>query len=248
MNFEQENLGTALEMLSCMLETGLITREEHPREFIRYDQVVEVRDALDFLAENLGLLICEYKGALYISPGVNNRVFSLKNTEIKIELGRGFNNPEMYTAFFIMHVIITEFYREAAPDSFRMKLPKDLLFEAVDKKIKAIADLENFEDINSQYKFNFKLVHDVWNKLPKTEFKDDSDEVKQRGVGSKTTIINQTIRFMQKHKLVEEHDDAIYLTDRCKAIIGEVYNNHEVQSDISNFIDSLSNFEGDENA
>ena len=248
MQFAEEKLGTALDMLARMLENGSITKNDYPREFMRYNQDPEVRESLDFITEKLGLLICEYKDALYLCPGINNRVFHLSNTDIKNELGRGFKNPEMYTVFFIIHVIITEFYREATYDTYREKLPKDILLESIDKKVKAMAELEDLEGDSERYQFNFKIIHDVWNSLPTTEFKDDSDEIRQRGSGSKWAMINATVRFMMQHRLVDEHDDAIYLTHRCKAIIAEAYNRSEIQTGISDFIDELESSEGVEDA
>ncbi|MDG6250297.1 DUF6063 family protein [Methanocalculus sp.] len=248
MHYSREKLGIALDMLKIMLETQSISRSDYPREFMRYDQEPEVREALDFLTEKLGLLICGYQDALYLCPEINNRAFQLSNTDIKINLGRGFKNPEMYTVFFVMHVIITEFYREAVNDTFRQKLPKDQLLETVDKKVKAMSELEDLDSISEKYQFNFKTIHDVWVSLPRTEFKDDSDEIKQRGTSSKVAMINATARFMMQHGLVEEHEDAIYLTGRCKAIIFEAYNRNEIQVGISNFIEGLASPEGSEDA
>lgn len=248
MKIDQANLEIALDILSNILEFGSISRVDHPREFMQYDQEPEVRESLGLLADKLGLLICEQIDELYVSPGINNRIFSLSNTEIKKELGSGFNNAMMYTAFFIMHVIITEFYKEASLDSYRAKLSKTDLLESIDRKIKALSDLENLEETSEQYHFNFKQIADTWNSLPKSEFKDDSDEIKQRGSGSKLTIINQTVKFMKKQGLVEENNEAIYLTGRCKAIIAEAYNKEEVQADISNFIESLSDLKAGEDA
>ena len=122
MKFDRENLGTALEMLHCMLAEGSIARKDHPKEFLRYDQEAEVREALEFCAEKYNLLVCRYNDALYLSPGVQNRVFGLSNAEIRNSLGRGFNNPEMYTVFFIIHVLISEFSHESAYDAYVEKV------------------------------------------------------------------------------------------------------------------------------
>jgi hypothetical protein len=240
MKVEQNNFGTALDILSVILESGTLSRTDYPTEFRQYDQEPEIRESLEFIAEKLDLLICEQKDAIYISPGINNRVFSLTNTEIKRELGAGFtNNAMMYTAFFIMHIIITEFYKEATQETYRAKLLIKDLLDSTDRKIKSMMELENLENTSEQYHFNFKLVADAWNSLPNAEFKDGSDNLRQRGTNSKLTIINQTVKFMKKQGLVVENDDAIYLTDRCKAIITEAYNRTEIQADISDFIEGL---------
>ena len=241
MKIEQNNLGTALDILSTILESGSISRTDHPTEFMRYDQDAEVRDSLNFLAEKLDLLICEQDGTIYISPGVNNRIFSLSNAEIKKELGTGFsNNAMMYTAFFIMHIIITEFYKEATQETYRAKLSKLDLLDSIDRKVKSMMGLESLEKTSEEYHFNFKLIADSWNSLPKAELKEDSEDLKLKGTSSKFTVVNQTVKFMKKQGLVVENDDAIYLTGRCKAIIAEAYNRNEIQADISDFIEGLS--------
>jgi hypothetical protein len=109
-------------------------------------------------------------------------------------------------------------------------------------------DLEDLESTSDHYHFNFKQIADIWNSLPKTEFKEDSEEVKQRGSSSKLALINQTAKFMKKQGLIDENNDAIYLTDRCKAIIGEAYNRSEIRVEISNFIEGLSSPKAGEDA
>lgn len=246
MKFNQENLGTALEMLHCMLAEGSIARKDHPQEFLRYDQEAEVREALEFCAEKHNLLVCRYKDALYLSPGVQNHAFGLSNAEIRNDLGRGFNNPEMYTVFFIIHVLITEFYHESAYDAYQEKVPKPNLLATVEKKVMAMGAIEDLEKASEEFQFNFKVIYDLWSSLPTVEFKkDDPDEKKQRGVSSKVTLINETIAFLERNMLAKEHDGAVYLTPRCKAIIREVYSNREVQDAITTFIEGLGHQGGD---
>ncbi|MDG6249510.1 DUF6063 family protein [Methanocalculus sp.] len=246
MKFDRENLGIALEMLHCMLEKGSISRKDHPKEFLRYDQEAELREVLEYCAEKHNLLVCRYQDALFLSPGVQNQVFGLSNDDIRKSLGRGFNNPEMYTVFFIIHVLITEFYHESAYDPYLEKLPKLSLVTTVEKKIAAMGEIDDLEKASEELQFNFKVIHDLWSSLPTVEFKkDDPDEKKQRGVSSKHALINETIAFLEKNQLVREHNEAIYLTHRCKAIIREVYSNREIQDAITTFIEDLGHRGGD---
>lgn len=248
MKFDEENLEVALEIFYCILENGSLTRTDHPGEFMRYEQEAEVREALAFCARGQRLVLCRHHDALYLSPGVHNPVFGFSNTEIKQALGTGFNNPEMYTVFFIMHVLITEFYQDSAHEPYLEKVPKKHLIEVVEKKMKAMEALEDLEKTSEDYQFNFKVIADLWNKLPPSEFKtDESDEIKQRGISSKNALVNSTIMFMEKNQLVREHDDAVYLTPRCKAIIAEIYSNEEVQTDLRTFVEGLGEVgEGDD--
>ncbi len=52
---------------------------------------------------------------------------------------------------------------------------------------------------------------------------------------------------MEKNQIVREHDGAVYLTPRCKAIIAWTYSNEEIQADLRAFIEGLgeSGGEGD---
>ena len=240
MKFDEENLGVALEIFSSILKNGSVTRTDHPREFLRYDQEVEVREALEVCARKQGLVLCRYHDAFYLSPGINNPVFGLSNTEIKQALGIGFNNPEMYTAFFIMHVLIAEFYRDSTREPYLEKVYTNRLLEVVETKMKAMEGLEDLEKTSEGHQFNFKVIAETWNKLPPVEFRsDDPDEIKQRGIGSKNALVNSTIAFMEKNQLVRENDGAVYLTPRCKAIIAGTYSTEEVQANVRAFIEGL---------
>jgi hypothetical protein len=241
MKFDEENLGVALEIFYSILKNGSITRTDHPREFLRYDQEAEVREALEICARKQGLILCRYQDAFYLSPCINNPVFGLSSTEIKNSLGNKFKNPEMYTAFFIMHVLIDEFYRDSTREPYLQKVQKTRLLDLVEKKVKAMEALEDLEKSSEDHQFNFKVIADLWKKLPQSEFRtDESDEIKQRGMGSKNALINSTIAFMEKNQLVKEHDGAVYLTPRCKAIIAGTYSNEEVQADLRAFIEGLA--------
>jgi hypothetical protein len=247
--FEKENLGIALDMLYQMLSTGSIERFAYPKHFMRYEQESEIREALDFCAEKFGLYVCGRGDSIFLSAGVGNRVFGYTNEDIKNELGRGFKNPEMYTVFFIMNVIVSEFYKESFHDTHRINLPKNYLIGIVEAKIRALSDFEDLDKISEGYKFNFREIKDLWDSLPNVEFRDDSDnEIKQKGTSSKIAIINETVMFMKKHRLVDEHNNAVYPTERFKSIVSEAYNRSDIQTDIIEFIDDLTCSEEEKNA
>lgn len=249
MKFDEENLRIALEIFYSILKNGSITRTDNPREFLRYDQETEVREALELCAKKQGLVLCRYHDAFYLSPGINNPVFGLSNTEIKNGLGYGFKNPEMYTAFFIMHVLIVEFYRDSTREPYLEKVHKTRLLEVVEQKIKAMEALEDLETTSEGRQFNFKVIAETWKKLPSAELRpDESDEIKQRGISSKNALVNSTVAFMDKNQLAREHDGAVYLTPRCKAIIAGTYSNEEVQADLRAFIEGLAEAAGEDDA
>ncbi|WP_370575879.1 DUF6063 family protein [Methanomethylovorans sp.] len=243
MKYDKEKLTTALDILYYMLSTNSLEQSKCPKYYLIYEQDAEVRDALELCTERFGLYLCRRDNALYLSSGVGNKVFGVTNADIKYELGKGFNNPEMYTVFFIMHIIVTEFYEESMYDTHRQKLPKDYLLETIDSKIRAMSDFEDLQKLSEDYKFNFSEIKELWDSLPTRELRENSDDEKQKGTGSKITMMNETIYFMEKHDLVIEHNNAVYPTNRFKAVIAEAYNNQDIQKDIREFIESLT-FEG----
>jgi hypothetical protein len=54
--------------------------------------------------------------------------------------------------------------------------------------------------------------------------------------------------FMKRHRLVDEHNNAIYPTERFKAIVSEAYNRSDIQTDIIEFIEDLNCAEEENNA
>ena len=248
MKYDKDKLTTALDIMYYMLSTNSLEQSKCPKYYAIYEQDSDVRDVLELCTERFGLYLCRRENALYLSSGVGNRLFGVTNADIKYELGKGFNNSGMYTVFFIMHIIVSEFYEESMYDTHRQKIPKDYLLETINSKIRAMSDFEDLQKLSGDYKFNFSDIKELWDSLPTRELRDNSDEEKQRGTGSKVTMIHETIKLMEKHDLVEEHNNAIYPTNRFKAVIAEAYNNPDIQKDILEFIENLTPEGGSENA
>src|SRR6056297_3420014 len=139
MNYDKEHVGIALEMMYSMLTDGVIEKKDYPDHFMQYERESEIREALEFCAEKFGLYVCGRGDAIFLSPGINNKVFGMTNEEIKSDLLRGGKNAHMYTAFFIMHVMIGEFYTESMYNTPRLNLPITYLTDTVDSKIKSLA-------------------------------------------------------------------------------------------------------------
>jgi hypothetical protein len=240
MNYDKEHLGIALEMMYYMLKDGVIEKKDYPNHFMQYEIETEIREALDFCAEKFGLYVCGRGDAIFLSPGIGNKVFGMTNEEIKNDMFRGGKNSHMYTAFFIMHVMIGEFYAESKFDTHKRNLPIVYIMEKVDEKIQSLADFEDIDNISKEYKFNFKEVKDLWDSLPSADPNIDTGKEKEGGIGTKIGLIYETIKFMKKHQLIDLHAGAVYPMDRFKAMVSEAYNNAEIQLDILEFIESLT--------
>ncbi len=240
MKYDKEKVIRALDIMYYMLSSNSLEQSKCPEHYNMYEQDGDVREVLELCAQRFGLFICKRDRALYLSAGVSNKVFGMSNADIKYELGRGFNNTQMYTAFFIMHIVVNEFYEESMTDTHRQKIPKEYLLKEINSRVKAMEEFEDIQAVSEEYKFNFQDIKEFWDSLPPRELRKNCDDEKQRGVGSQLTIVNETIKFMARHDLVVEQNNAIYPTDRFKAVIAEAYNDPELQRGIMELIKELS--------
>lgn len=248
MHYDKEHMGTALEMMYYMLKDGVIEKKDYPNHFIQYERESDIREALDFCAEKFRLYVCGRGDEIFLSPGIDNKVFGMTNEEIKNDMLRGGKNAHMYTAFFIIHVMIGEFYTESMYDTPRRNLPITYLTDTVDTKIRSLADFEDIEGISKDYKFNFKEVKDLWDSLPKADIDIDTGKEKEGGIGTRVGLIYETMKFMKKHQLIDLNAGAVYPLPRFKAMVSEAYNNTEIQLDILEFIENLAYSGDDANA
>lgn len=245
MQYEKEHIEIALEMIYTILKDGSVEKNIHPDHFMRYERDSEIREVLDICAEKFRLYVCERGDSIFLSPGINNKVFGMTNEEIKNDMFRGGKNAHMYTAFFIMHVLIGEFYAESMYDTPQRNRPITYITDMVDAKIKSLADLEDIDGISKEYKFNFREVKDLWESLYKADIDMDTGKAKEGGIGTRVGLIYETLKFMTKHQLITIHADAIYPLPRFKAMVSEAYSNTEVQTDILEFIEDLA-YNGDD--
>ena len=183
-----------------------------------------------------------------MSAGVGNRVLVILMKMLKMNSGEDSKTPKC-TQSFHNECNSKRILQRILSDTLRINLPKNYLIGIIEAKIRALSDFEDLDKISEEYKFNFREIKDLWDSLPNVEFRDDSDiEIKQKGTSSKTAIINETVIFMKKHRLVDEHNNAVYPTERFKAIVSEAYNRSDVQTDIIEFIDDLTCLEEEKNA
>lgn len=248
MPYEKEYMEIALEMIYGMLKDGVIEKKDYPNHFMQYEKEDEVREILDLCAEKFGLHVCGRGDEIFLSPGIGNKVFGMTNEEIKNSMFRGGKNAHMYTAFFIMHVMVGEFYTESMYDTPRRNLPITYLTDTVDAKIRSLADFEDIDEISKEYKFNFREMKDLWESLSKADIDVDTGKEKEGGIGTRVGLIYETMKFMKKHQLIDLHAGAVYPLPRFKAMVSEAYSNTAVQTDILEFIDDLTNNGADTNA
>jgi len=250
MAFEEKPMAIAFGMLTEILrkngEYSLdITKQSW---YLSPELESEVMEAFGFITKQMGLIICERNKVIYLSPGVDNPVYGMTLEEIKTQLSPSFTNLHLYTSFFIIHVIITEFYKESMPETQRAFILKSDLIDVIDAKIDALSTHAELDKLSEEHDYNFSEIRNLWKELPVIMHKKGRNELIERGKSSRYSLVNTTLRFLEDQNLVNVHEDMIRLTERFKAIIDNAYRNEQVQSGIAQMIESLTSTEASEYA
>jgi hypothetical protein len=250
MAFEEKPMAIAFQMLTEILrkngEYSLdITKQSW---YLNPELESEVMEAFGFITKQMGLIICERNKVIYLSPGVDNPVYGMALEEIKTQLSQSFTNLHVYTAFFIIHVIITEFYKESMPETQRAFILKSDLIDVIDAKIDALSTHADLDKLSEEHNYNFSEIRDMWKELPVIMHRKDRDEPIETGKGSRYSLVNTTLKFLISQDLVHIQEDMIRLTERFKAVIDNAYSHEQVQSGIAQLIESLTSKEAGEYA
>lgn len=250
MGYEEKPMALAFEMLTEILRKN----GEHSLDitkqpwYLNPELESEVMEAFGFITKQMGLIICERNKVIYLSPGVDNPVYGMTLEEIKTQLSQSFTNLHVYTSFFIIHVIITEFYKESMPETQRAFILKSDLIDVIDAKIDALSTHAELDKLSEEHNYNFYEIRDLWKELPVIQHRKRRDEPIEKGKGSRYSLVNTTLSFLEDQDLVHVQEDMIRLTERFKAIIDNAYRNEQVQSGIAQLIESLTSTEAGEYA
>ena len=240
-----KDITTIGKALKILIEKGELSRAEHPT---LHESIINDGGQLEDLGSicrTMGLFLCENAGTFYVSSIPGDKTFGYTNEELRLGINSYFKNQDLYTVLFIIANIVTEFYPEASLSPTKPFIKKNDIMDIIDKKIEILrkdADLENISDKTS---YNFEVVVKKWSEIPRVIFnKGEGDSYKRQGKESKIQLLNSALLLLKKNdliKLVEINDDeAIYITERFKAIISKSYNEDEIQVEIYTIIDSLA--------
>lgn len=247
MAFEERPLAIAFEMLSEILRKNGdysldITKQSW---YLNPEMESDVMDAFGFITNQMGLIVCERNKVIYLSPGVDNPVYGMSLDEIRSQLSPSFTNLHVYASFFIIHVIITEFYKESMPETQRAFILRSDLIDVIDAKIDALSTHADLEKLSEEHNYNFLEIRDLWKELPVIQRRKGQDDPIEMGKSSRYSLVNTTLRFLVAHNLVHVQEEMIRLTERFKAIIDNAYRQEQVQFGIAQLIESLTSVEED---
>ncbi|MCR5103339.1 MAG: DUF6063 family protein [Eubacterium sp.] len=175
----------------------------------------EVYDITTGLLSRLNLKLYEYNESLFVTAGSGNKVFGYTNDDLKKILNLRLNK-ELFLVYFIMYVVLLQFYK--ASDTYQIKeyIRTDELLEAVTQEMGRISgstDVYSDDDLNES---SFKAVSLLWDSLPPM-ISEDKDRTKASR-GSRVGYVKLTSNFLVSEGLFLQVDDRLYPTDRLHAI------------------------------
>lgn len=230
----------ALDIFKVLLARQEISREDDRNLYEEYLYNGEVEEMVKFIAEKLELEIYNYNDKIFMTPGIDNKLFGYTNEELRESISYISNNSGLYTAYFVMLVLITLFYKQSGPDTNRRFVNFSELAESTTKKLEALVELNNLESVSSEHAFNFADVAKVWQgkafaKHTKT------GEISEIAPTTKYGFIFGVCRFLEEQKLIKIVKDQSWIvpTDRFRGIIYNFYEDKGNKSLLLEFVENL---------
>lgn len=250
MDAHMEIIGQALREL---IGQGQLSHDDNAKLYDIIMEKDEVFGWLELVCENMGLYLHHMSRCFYVSPIPGTKAFCYSNEELRRALKYNYRNEDLYTALFIIAVIVTEFFPEAGREQAVSFLRLNDIIRISDERIESLKNWVDLEKTSYDNAYNFEIVVKRWLELPMTLVNRKSlDEIKVTGRDSKLQIVNTTLKFLQEQQLIHIPEDTsqdkyIYITERFTATVYNIYRNENAQANIYNLIDGLKQ-EVDDNA
>lgn len=233
-------LEKALELFKTLLTKQEISREDDRDLYEDYLYNSEVEEILNLMAEKLELDIYSYNEKIFLTPGINNKLFGYTHEDLRKALPYVTRNSELFMAYFIILVVITLFYKQSGADTNRGYVNMTEIVESTTQKLDALVEVENLEAVSSEYSFNFADIAKLWeNKsfAKQTRF----GEISNLASTTKMGFVHGVCNFLQGHKLIKVVDEQglVVPTNRFKGIIYNFFEDKENKSKLLTFVENL---------
>ncbi len=208
-----------------------------------------IRGLVNQFAQEMDCTILVVGEIIYMIPLAIYSPFHVSNQSIKDKhLPSKATNPDIYMMYISIIILFGEFY-----DSYQtIESTRDFMrladwLNAVNEKILSMKDFSEKEllELEERYEYNWIIIIEKWDALD-----DIKENVAQTArTNSRMSFINIVKKFLEGQELIEEiGNDEIQLTEKAKAIIQRYYMELEYNREILEFIYSLEEKEGVENA
>lgn len=212
---EQKNLDKALDIVSKLIVGEEVSRSTNISLYEEYNGNSEVNDMVHDIMKKFNLCIYEYKDAVYVSAGENNRVFGYTNEELKKTIGVKLNK-ELFLSYFIIYNVITQFYNDSASYNYIEFIRIEDTIKSVDDSILTVLNPQEGIILDEVEENSFKSVALVWDELQAVSVEDGANRAARN---SKAGFVKMVFNFMVGQELLMEAGGRYYPTDRFRALI-----------------------------
>ncbi len=236
MDFTQREIAeTAIKIFKLLISGEEVSINKNREFYISYFDNSEVGEFLDFLTGEFDMELYNYADKLFICPEAGNAFFGYTNEDLKKKIPYVNKNRELYLCYFIIMTFITLFYKESAMDTLKDYVKFGELIEKVTKKFETLVKEEDLEKMSKEHNFNFSAIARAWRDLP------DAREDRQGGKNDKVSFVKNVCNFLAEEKLVikDEERNALYPSDRFKAIIYKYFQDTGNKDKIYELVNSL---------
>lgn len=217
-------LDKALDIVSALITGNEVKRNgENASLYEEFALGTEVYDSVITILKKLNIDIYEYRDALYITAGDNNRVFGYTNEELKKEIGVKLNR-ELYLCYFIIYQIMSYFYRDGASIPSAQYMKCETVINAVDISLAGVVKQLKELNLDEIEENSFKEITMVWENMPLVQTEDVQIRASR---GSKSGFVKMVFNFLITQELFVETEGRYYPKERFKALMENYYDEHK---------------------
>lgn len=218
---DHRSLDKAMDIFAHLITGETISKTNHADLYEAYSNQAEVYDILEAVLKKSNLRLYEYKNALYVTAGDQNRVFGYTNDELKKSIGLRLNR-ELFLAYLIIYDIMTLFYENSTSDAALTYVRTDMVISSVTAMLAGVMSKLQIIVQNETEENSFQTLALLWDELPLVTENEDVSTLKAAR-GSKTGFVKLVFNFLVSQALFIETGGKYYITDRMRALTENYY-------------------------
>lgn len=214
---EGRNLEKAMEIFGALLAGEEISmgRGKNAALYETYSQNAQVGEIVDHMLSALNLRLYEYNYSLYLTAGMQNKVFGYSNDELKRMMGLRLNK-ELYLCYYIIYCVMQHFYSDSATYTFAEYARAEEIVKAVDLSLANLTRRLGGLSEDEIAEKSFKAVAAAWDELPAA----GNEETAQRaGRSSRSGYVKLVFNFLISQGLFMEAGEKYYPTGRFHGMV-----------------------------
>lgn len=234
----KDDFMSAQRIVAELLKSGEISSEENVVLYEMYLTSTNIQWLVGSILESYDIELIEYNKALYITPGVDNKIFGYKNEEIRKLLGVGSNN-EMYVCYFIIYCVITTFYKETTYFTYKDYITNVEIVERVDGTLRGIVPKEQENSNQLGYdEMSLIALREFWLNLDEMPLNATEDQIHTiKRAENKYFYVNKALNFLaEQGVLIKNILEKTYMpTDKLRGFIAEYFDRRDIKNILMDF-------------